>query len=56
MGTWSIVIYNYCILTIHLQVWQDSKACHPNGQYWHNYPGALSLSEVTAIHLNIGHP
>ena len=29
---------------------------HPGGHYWNYYPGALSLSQVTATHLKIGHP
>ena len=32
------------------------RACHPGGHYCDYYPGALSLSEVTATHLKIGHP
>ena len=28
-------------------------ACHPDGQYWDYYPGALSSSQVTVTHSNI---
>ena len=33
-----------------------NKEGHPGGHYWNYYPGALSLSQVTANHLKIGHP
>ena len=33
-----------------------NKACHPGGYYCSYYPGALSLSQVTATDLKSGHP
>ena len=38
-------------LTSHL-----NRAYHPGGQLWNYYPGAQSLSQVTATHLKIEHP
>ena len=28
-------------------------ACHPGGLHWHNYPGVLTWSQVTATHLKM---
>ena len=33
-----------------------NKACHPGGHNWDYYPGVLSLSQVIATHMKIGHP
>ena len=30
--------------------------CHPSGHCWDYYPGALSLSQVSAVHSKIEHP
>ena len=39
-----------------LGLFNTSMACHPSDHYWDYYPGALSVSQVTATHLKIGHP
>ena len=33
-----------------------SQACSPGGHHWNYYPGALSLSKITATQLMIGYP
>ena len=30
--------------------------CHPSGHCWNYHPDTLSVSQVTATHLKIGHP
>ena len=32
----------------------SNRVCHPDNYYWNYSPGALSLSQVTAIYLNNG--
>ena len=45
---WKYVCHvNQCVVHI------ENKFCHPGGHYWDYYPGALSVSQVTAIHLKI---
>ena len=39
--------YNF----IAVFLWKLSKKCHPYGHYQDNYPGTLSSSQVTIIHL-----
>ena len=34
-------------------LWPINEASNPGGHYWDYYPGILSLSQVTAIHLKI---
>ena len=33
--------------------WKSNKACRPTGHYWDSYPGAPSISDIIATHLNI---
>ena len=33
-----------------------SKACRPGGHCWDYNPGAIPLSQLSAIHLKIKHP
>ena len=40
----------------HHWLLQNNGACHSGGCYWDYYPGALSLSQVTATHLQIVYP
>ena len=35
---------------------RNEWVCHPGGHCWDYRPGALSLGEVTATYLKIGHP
>ena len=40
---------------LHLP-YRHNGACHAGGHYWYYYVAVLFLNQVTATHLNIGHP
>ena len=42
-----------CILYLNSVPFLSSKAYHPGGHYWDHYPGASSLSQVTATHFKM---
>ena len=36
---------------VYINYFRENMGSHPGGHYWDYHPGALSLSQVTATHL-----